>query len=487
MLWLCLHFPQLPLEIFTRHQPETDGKPCLLIDKNRVSHCNKQAIAAGINPGMSVNTANAVMDNLHSLPRSTDKEAKALEQLAHWAYRFTPAVSIESPCDLLLEVGSVLKLFQGLDSVLDEVKKELTELGYSVQTGLAHTPKAAWLMARARPNDHQAYFDDQRQTLNKQSLKQVLNEIPLALLHCPATQIEQMEQLGLSLIGELMDLPVDALGKRFGKGFLRYLAELRGEIADPRTFIRPQQHFEREIYFADAVDNSQQLLFPMHRMLEEFSQFLHSHQLECTNLSWRLHLHQGQQDIAINLSQPRHDESTFFQLTRTSLENQKLQGKVEGLSLHCDSFVRFEQKTAQLFESLEVSRSGKIHSLIDKLGTRLGNKTITSLLSRDEHLPEEASEPQPPATEQPGQLPLNFNAPRPAWLLKHPVSISQTQRGLYWHGKMTLTQGPERIESHWRKKPAERDYFVAKHENGAMYWVFHDRLNDNWFAQGVFS
>ena len=66
-------------------------------------------------------------------------------------------------------------------------------------------------------------------------------------------------------------------------------------------------------------------------------------------------------------------------------------------------------------------------------------------------------------------------------------STKQTNKGLFWNGKLTLKQGPERIEDHWKSTVVKRDYFVAEHENGSIYWVFHDNSDDRWFAQGVFS
>jgi protein ImuB len=495
MLWLCLNFSKLPLEIFTRHQANTQSQTSLVVENNRVLMCNQQAHQQGIDSGMSVNTAYALAEQPQTIARDHDKELDALTQLAHWAYRYTPSVSVESPNDLLLEISSVLKLYQGLDNIINDISSQLSNMGYSCQIGLAHTPKAAWLMARARPGQYEQYFDASNNTLDKSLLKKQLEKIPLNLINCPQKQKDQLQKLGLHHIGELMDLPVNAIGRRFGKQFLRYIAQLRGDISDPRLFIQPQKHFQRSAWFSDSITNSQALLFPMRRLLEEFSQFLHSHQLDCSQLSWKLKYVKGEKDIAVSFSQPSHQAKTFFELSRETIENTKLEGAIESISLHCESFSQLEQQSETLFVNETKTDTTKITSLIDKLSSRLGKKPLEQLIVQNEHLPEQASM----ATRLPDniteqkrehasqQLDLNLNAPKPLWLLPEPVSINQTKKGLFWNGKLTLKQGPERIEDHWKSTAVKRDYFVAEHENGSVYWIFHDNSDDRWFAQGVFS
>ncbi|MFQ3322252.1 MAG: protein ImuB [Pseudomonadales bacterium] len=477
MLWLCLNFSKLPLEIFTRHQANNQSQASLVVENNRVLMCNQQAHQQGVDSGMSVNTAYALAEQPQTIARDRDKEVDALTQLAHWAYRYTPSVSVGSPNDLLLEISSVLKLYQGLDNIVNDISNQLSNMGYSCQIGLAHTPKAAWLMARAQPGQHAQYFDTSSNTLDKSMLKMQLEKIPLNLINCPQKQKDQLQKLGLHYIGELMDLPVNAIGRRFGKHFLRYIAELRGDISDPRLFIQPQKHFQRSAWFSDGITNSQALLFPMRRLLEEFSQFLHSHQLDCSQLTWKLKYVEGDKDITVNFSQPSHLAKTFFELSRETIENTKLEGAIESISLHCEDFSQLERQSETLFVNETKTDITKITSLIDKLASRLGKEPLEQLVVQHEHLPEQASM----ATRLPlniaehkrelarQQLDLNFNAPKPLWLLPAPVSINQTNKGLFWNGKLTLKQGPERIEDHWKSTAVKRDYFVAEHENGSVY------------------
>ena len=52
--------------------------------------------------------------------------------------------------------------------------------------------------------------------------------------------------------------------------------------------------------------------------------------------------------------------------------------------------------------------------------------------------------------------------------------------------ELTLLQGPERIQTAWWQQMIVRDYYLARHRNGASCWVFVDS-NGNWFLHGYFS
>ena len=49
-----------------------------------------------------------------------------------------------------------------------------------------------------------------------------------------------------------------------------------------------------------------------------------------------------------------------------------------------------------------------------------------------------------------------------------------------------LLDGPERIEDNWWAKAVSRDYFVARDGGGQQYWIYRDRLQKDWYIQGVF-
>ena len=43
---------------------------------------------------------------------------------------------------------------------------------------------------------------------------------------------------------------------------------------------------------------------------------------------------------------------------------------------------------------------------------------------------------------------------------------------------LTLLRGPERIQTAWWQQSIYRDYYVARHRNGAECWAFFDMQKD---------
>lgn len=496
MLWLCLAFPRLPLEIFARAS-DRPRRQCVVAQDQRVFLCNPAAAAAGIGPGMSTTTACALGASLHVIERDLQREQTALAQLAQWAYRFTPGVSIKPSESLLLNIGPSLKLFGGLAPILEHVAQDLGTQGFGYRAGIAHTPGAAWLLARGReaavqpgagePATAPPWFDHRQQAIVPAALYRALEALPLSLLDCPPGTLQRLQKPGFRTLGDLLQLPRAALGKRFGADFLRYLERVLGEAPDPQIAIEPDRQFRRELPFLDPVHRGETLLFPMQRLLDEFASFLQARQLDCSAFSWGL----AQQDadtrhLNLQLSRPRHDKQTFMALTRTRLESCSLQAPVAALSLECTRFSQAEQLSGRLFDEDGERNQQSLEGLLDKLRARLQRGQVYTLACRDEHVPELAWQRRPPDAPGAGTVPT---APpnRPGWLLRRPAPIRSHGDELYWEGRLKLILGPERIETLWWRKPVKRDYFIARHEGGGLYWVFLDHQRERWYVHGIFS
>lgn len=135
-LWLSLRFPQLSLDHHNQQQTETD-QAVVIIEHHRVCQLSSAARSTGIETGMSLSSAMALCSELVSHARDLDTESRLLRALAHWAYQFTPAVSVRSaqpqvaPSShnqaLSLEINGSLRLFGGLKALLQHIHHELLQ------------------------------------------------------------------------------------------------------------------------------------------------------------------------------------------------------------------------------------------------------------------------------------------------------------------------------------------------------------------------
>ncbi len=52
---------------------------------------------------------------------------------------------------------------------------------------------------------------------------------------------------------------------------------------------------------------------------------------------------------------------------------------------------------------------------------------------------------------------------------------------------MQIISSVERVAANWWDQKVARDYYVAEHDNGSLYWVFFDKLQQQWFLQGIYG
>ncbi len=496
MLYLSLALPLLPLEIFARQTPV--DSPLIILEKQRVLCCNKTAMQQGIKPGISLGTATALSAQSRFIERSPQQEQQALQQLGVLCYGFSPTVVLQHNNSLCLDLTGCLKLHNGLQSLQHQLAQCLQDLGYSYRLGLADTPKAATLLSQCRHSaistigKHFPQFDYQTQHIDTPGLNRLLAKQPLSHLDCDAKLKNKWHKLGFSQLEHLLRLPARAIGRRFGKDFLRYLQQLRGEYPDPQQGIAMPEDFISEQVFIDGIQQTEQLLFPARRMLDELSHYLTARQLWCHGFQWQLQTHQQAASpchkLHIQLTQAQNSAVHFLLLTRLKFEGLYLNDAVQSLRLRAEHFSPACQQSKALFADIGINTADddEIQQLLDKLRTRLGEQAILQCQARDEHLPERACQLVPLQSPSPNDTNTSSKQ-RPLWLFPQAMSLHKRHNTLYWQGQLQLLQGPERIDSCWWQEKTARDYYVARHENGGIYWIYHDLSCQRWYVQGLFA
>lgn len=157
---------------------------------------------------------------------------------------------------------------------------------------------------------------------------------------------------------------------------------------------------------------------------------------------------------------------------------------LEGLGLHRTELSPAQPDSGDLFH--QVGQREPLNSLLDRLQSRLGLQAIHKIACRDEHLPESAGYSSCDIHTDPG-VAGDRDAQRSFWLMPEPQRVGTSPQQLYWNGRLSLVEGPERIEDNWWLNAVSRDYYTARDSLGRQYWLFHDRLGDGWYIQGIFS
>lgn len=483
MLWLALYFPEFSLQSVLGAVRE---EPAVLVEsragRQLIVAANEVARSAGIERGMTLAAAQSLLTTLQFMERRPRQEQMALEQLAQWAQQFTAQVSLQAPAGLLLEIQGSLKLFQGLESLQQQISRALLPLGYTAIQGVACTAEAAWLLAKAG-------FTQPYQKLPV--LRRRVETLPVPNLSMDRDVLSALESTGVRTIADCLKLPRKAFARRFGSGLLNQLDRALGGAPDPREIYQSPEQFYSQILLPDVVRDTAALLFVIQRLLHELAGFLRARESGAQELKLGLIMSQQPVDyLELRLLSPSNDPIHCFKLWQEKLEKHVLTGWVEGIELEVSRLFPLETEALDLFSSSQQQSGPSFIHFLERLRNRLGDKAIQQLYCRDEHRPELAGGTCHfrPANKNTG--PKNDpKLSRPAWLLQQPLEIEQTEQGPWFDGPLELLEGPERIESGWWDgNDQRRDYYIARTLQQQTLWIYQDiRSGTHWYLQGYFD
>lgn len=477
MLWLCIHFPYLSLEVHTRGAPafsdfnDTRTRPLALSQGRLVWRCNESASKAGVRAGMRLADAQALCAALTLRVRDPGVEAAALERLAAWAGQFSSYVSLAPPQALLLEVGASLKLFGDLNKLCAEIQTSLRALGF--EAGLAAAPAAAAARLLAE-------CGRERLITESGALAAALAPVPINFLPVSAQILAALHALGLTCLGDCLRLPRAGLIRRFGREFVDYLDRALDRTTAPLQRYAPPAQFESRLAFPEEVAHTEPLLFALSRLVSELTGFLRAtdtgiQQLDIDLIAPRL----PPQRLRLGLVAPNRDGAHLLALLRERLQRVELQAPVQEIILRAAALIPWQAATGKLFHAAGAPKKDPL-ALVEQLQARLGTRAVYGITALPEHRPQRAWQGCPPLAARSAGVKIH----RPVWLLPQPAPIEPPPAQ-----GMQLTRGPERIEGGWWDGgDIAHDYFIALNRERRRFWVYQERRGQRrWFVQGIFA
>ena len=417
MLWLCVYFPQLGLEVCQLassqekqdKQEENPERPAILLSDNRVTQRNALARQRGIHIGTSLAAAHSIAADLVHMQRNHEHERARLNYLCQVLYGFSSHVSpdsapggyLDDPGNVhysaVLEISASLTLFGGLQALLKSVHQQLLELHHQALLQVAHTPIAALCAARWRlkPDASSAALP---RVLSK-DLK-ALHNMPLDCLALSPRQGESLHNMGLRNCGALLRLPGKELGQRFGKALGNYLQRLTGALPDPRPAIKPPNEFASGVHLLEACTSKTALLFPIKRMCHEFSQWLIAQQLGACLLQWEFANHSDTPvTLAVRTTRASQTSEMLLRLTQLQLERCELPRDVLDIRLRSTELEAWQNHSDSLFPHLTAPAGADnavpLTELLDQLRARLGADVCNGVNVQHSHRPEQAWQMKP--------------------------------------------------------------------------------------------
>ena len=509
MLWIALHLPQLSLESFIATLPPADPaagpRAVALVDAQHICAADDAAQVHGVQPGMKRATALALVPDIVLGQADATRDRQALTAVAHAALAFTPSVTFEGGDDLpgsaphtvLLEVQASLRYFGGPALLLQRLQAALAPLGHAAHCASAPTALGAAWLARWPEPPHGRHAADLA------GLNRLLDRLPVWLPGPAREHWEALQGMGLRVLSDLRGLPRSGLARRFGAPLLEAIDRARGRRPDPRAWLRLPESFDSRLELFARADTTEQVLHGASLLLARLVAWAGAQHAQVGRFT--LHLQHesrhraeagpAESTLEIALAEPSRDIAHLLVLLRERLARLQLAAPTLELRLSCHDIVQRAPPHGELFPTVKSEREGVVR-LIERLQARLGPTQVQRLVPQQDHRPECATRAVPVDPAGLGAPPARVEAAdgprRPVWLLHEPLPLPEHRLHPLLDGQpLQLLCGPERIEAGWWDAAlAERDYFIAQGDDGALLWIFRARLptqGKGWFLQGRFG
>ncbi len=414
---------------------------------------------------------------------------------------FSPRVHYRTPGLVFVDVASTAHLFGGESGLLKEVDRLTREFFPGATAAVADSPAAAQVLTQFRPFHIVPPLADREE----------LGELPLsALIHLEGLmawrQVREIESvidffysLGLKNISDLHKFSLESLRERWGETGAVLWRRLNGREKQVISPLLPTEPLNDYVHFdfgvsllpllLHSVENGVKRLFARLQGRGEFAAKILVH-LHC-EYSNRYHL------LEIKPVKPGRQLDLYMKLIENKLAEIDLENPVKEFSLEV---IPCSEKIQQLdFWEPRESSQDKLHSLISVF--QQAELTTGFLRPRSEMMPEDSWEITDDFIEadiledeleiegQTFQLKPSYSkalseAPRPSRLLPNPRRLSEAKlRRLKFLSSLPI----ERLEDGWWDTSRGRDYYFALSPQGQALWIYHDRIEDQYFLHGYFD
>ncbi|MBE7210507.1 MAG: DNA polymerase Y family protein [Gluconacetobacter diazotrophicus] len=457
----------------------------------------------GLDPGMPLAHAQALVPGLVIADAVPEEDALALARLAAWCLDLSPVTAADPPDGVWIDLSGCAHLHGGERAALAALSAQLRRLGFAVRAAVADTPGAAHALARhaarpclvSGPGKH----------------PDALASLPVAALRIPADTAAVLRRLGLELIGQLAAAPRAPLARRFGSALLLRLDQALGRAPEPIVPVLPPGLVEARRVFAEPVLTPEAFAAAIRLLVEDICRALEARGQGARRLDllfervdalvWTLR---------VGTARPVRDPPHLCRLLVERLAEVDPGLGVESMRLVvglCETLSWEQAAAAAGGTGTERGSGADLSRLVDRLANRFGADSIRRLELAESDVPERSERPVPgTATVPAARIPLS-PWPRPVRLLRRPEPVAalaalpdHPPRAFTWRGARHLVQhadGPERVTGEWWRRDAElwavRDYWIVETGDGRRFWLFRQGDGQDeatgsrsWFLHGFF-
>ncbi len=460
-------------------------------------------------------------------------DAAAQRAAGSIALGFTPRVALGDEA-VLMDVTGSLRLFGGLARLMRLLEQKITAFFDSNQL-LAQVIRAQGATSLIALGRLRFMASGIPKPLRRAS------DLPMHTLSAARPHLSVLERIGCRNWGDLLRLPRGGAARRFGADLFDALDRARGSVPDNYVWLTLPEQFDEKIELDALVINAPALMAGAERLLVNLQVWLLGRQsgLSALRLIWHLDKRRDVPptgELDIRTANPAQDLRHVARLVSEHLAQQQLPAPVHSLTLQSLVTEKLGDSAAATGSLLmETRKQGdSAIELIERLSARLGDANVLAWQPLADHRPEQmqrwasAGSVMPDAIKsiaarahihwargqkhpqkEPKTAKMDSSIGKlvslyPTWLLPEPIQLATHGNSPVYQGRLQRLAGPQRLEATgWlmdkpsdHKPAAIRDYFIYRNQQGALLWVYSERLAvalstsvkpRAWYLQGFFA
>lgn len=496
--FVTIWFRSLKTDWFTIRQPSLREVPFVLSapDHGRliITATNEIARSEGINIGMNVADARALIPSLKVMDDDPGLTGRLLKGIAVWCIRYTDMVAVDLPDGIIMNVTGCAHLWGGELSYIKDINTRIKNKGYHVRATIADTIGAAWAIA---------HYGDRNPIIESCKQTEALLSLPPSALRLDDIVVERLHKLGLNQVKNIIDMPRSVLKRRFGNEFIIKLEQALGNEEEQILPVLPVEPWRERLPCFEPIVTLVGIEIALQRLLDSICMRLQKEGMGIRKAVFRGFRTDGKSvHIEIGTHRATNNVLRLYKLFEHKISNIEPASGIELFmieGLKTEKVSPFQEKLWDTTTGLE---DPELPVLLDKFSNRFGNSPIRRFLPAEHYLPEKSFK-ESVSLNEPATTNWKIERPRPVQLLNPPERIEVTApipdyppMNFRWKGilhKIKKSDGPERIEQEWWIQDGpHRDYYAVEDDEGRRYWVFRsghyniDKIPD-WYLHGFFA
>ena len=211
----ALWFPDWPVQAATLDAGDTLREPVAIAAQHRIKVCSQAARRAGVRRGMRVRNAQALAPELTVVDDNPDRDGRMFAALAGSLDDVAASVEVLRPGLVAVDLQAAARFHGDEDTALEMLLDAAQRSGIEAFAGAADELATAVIATRS---SELVVPGASAQFLAEQPLGVLVAEVALG---ADIATVNALGQLGIATLGQLAQLPPQAVTTRFGAGGMR--------------------------------------------------------------------------------------------------------------------------------------------------------------------------------------------------------------------------------------------------------------------------